>query len=141
METKMKKITPFLWFDTQAEEAMNLYVSIFKNSKIQTIAPGPDGYATSVSFQLEGQDFIALNAGPEYKFTEAVSFFVDCNTQQEVDELRAVEIGLIGRIGQREDRYQCSHGQRNRIEQRMKIGAPVDPVRALIHEQSDGEPQ
>jgi len=107
----MKKITPFLWFDTQAEEAMNLYVSIFKNSKIQTIAPGPDGYATSVSFQLEGQDFIALNAGPEYKFTEAVSFFVDCNTQQEVDELwekLTADGGEEGRCGWLKDRFGLS---------------------------------
>jgi predicted 3-demethylubiquinone-9 3-methyltransferase (glyoxalase superfamily) len=83
----MKKITPFLWFDTQAEEAMNLYVSIFKNSKVLGVTPGPNGIASSVSFELEGQEFMAFNAGPEFKFTEAISFFVDCKTQEEVDEL------------------------------------------------------
>lgn len=83
----MKKITPFLWFDNQAEEAMKFYVSIFKNSKILGVTPGPNGKATSVNFELEGQEFIALNAGPQYKFTEAISFLVDCKTQDEVDEL------------------------------------------------------
>lgn len=84
----MKKITPFLWFDTQAEEAMNFYVSVFKNSKVESVQrAGPDGPVISVSFQLEGQDFTAFNAGPEFKFTEAISFFVDCKTQAEVDEL------------------------------------------------------
>lgn len=83
----MKKITPFLWFDNQAEEAMNFYVSIFKNSKAHSVTPGPNGIAQSVKFELEGQDFIALNAGPQFKFNEAISFFVDCKTQQEVDEL------------------------------------------------------
>jgi predicted 3-demethylubiquinone-9 3-methyltransferase (glyoxalase superfamily) len=83
----MKKITPFLWFDTQAEEAMNFYISIFKNSKVLGVTPGPDGRAMSVSFELEGQEFIGLNAGPQFKFNEAISFFVDCETQEEVDEL------------------------------------------------------
>ena len=83
----MKKITPFLWFDTQAEEAMNFYISIFKNSKVLNIAPGQNGIASTVSFEIEGQEFIALNAGPHFKFNEAISFFVDCKTQEEVDEL------------------------------------------------------
>jgi predicted 3-demethylubiquinone-9 3-methyltransferase (glyoxalase superfamily) len=83
----MQKITPFLWFDTQAEEAMNFYISIFKNSKVLNIAPGQNGIASTVSFELEGQEFIALNAGPHFKFNEAISFFVDCKTQEEVDEL------------------------------------------------------
>jgi len=84
----MKKITPFLWFDTQAEQAMNFYVSIFKNSKVGSVQrAGPDGPVISVTFQLEGQDFMALNAGPQFKFTEAISFFVDCKTQEEVDGL------------------------------------------------------
>lgn len=81
----MKKITPFLWFDTQAEEAMNFYASIFKNSKVGDINRGPDGKVFSVNFQLEGQDFIALNAGPVFKFNESISFFVDCEDQSEVD--------------------------------------------------------
>jgi predicted 3-demethylubiquinone-9 3-methyltransferase (glyoxalase superfamily) len=83
----MKKITPFLWFDTQAEDAMNFYVSIFKNSKVLGVTPGPNGIASSASFELEGQEFMAFNAGPEFKFTEAISLFVDCKTQEEVDEL------------------------------------------------------
>jgi predicted 3-demethylubiquinone-9 3-methyltransferase (glyoxalase superfamily) len=81
----MKKITPFLWFDTQAEEAMNLYVSIFKNSKVHNISRGPDGKVFTVSFELNGQEFMGLNAGPQFKFNEAVSFFVDCEDQAEVD--------------------------------------------------------
>ena len=89
----MQKITPFLWFDDKAEEAANFYVSIFKNSKIGSIArygdagPGPKGSVMTVSFELEGQQFIALNGGPLYTFSPAISFFVDCKTQQEVDEL------------------------------------------------------
>jgi predicted 3-demethylubiquinone-9 3-methyltransferase (glyoxalase superfamily) len=88
-ETIMKKITPLLWFDNQAEEAMNFYISIFKNSKVLGVTPGPNGKAASVSFELEGQEFIGFNAGPEFKFNEAISFFVDCKTQAEVDELWA----------------------------------------------------
>jgi predicted 3-demethylubiquinone-9 3-methyltransferase (glyoxalase superfamily) len=83
----MKKITPFLWFDDQAEEAMNFYVSIFKNSRVLNISPGPNGKAFTVSFELDGQEFTALNGGPNFKFTEAISFFVSCETQAEVDEL------------------------------------------------------
>ena len=83
----MKKITPFLWFDGQAEEAMNFYVSIFKNSRVLNISPGPNGKAFTVSFELDGQEFTALNGGPNFKFTEAISFFVSCETQAEVDEL------------------------------------------------------
>jgi predicted 3-demethylubiquinone-9 3-methyltransferase (glyoxalase superfamily) len=83
----MKKITPFLWFDTQAEEAMNLYTSIFKNSKVLGVSRGPDGKAQSVNFELEGQEFIGFNAGPEFKFNESISFFVDCKDQAEVDDL------------------------------------------------------
>ncbi len=83
----MRKITPFLWFDTQAEEAMNFYVSLFKNSKVLGVTPGPNGIASSVSFELEGQELIGFNAGPEFKFNEAISLFVNCETQAEVDEL------------------------------------------------------
>ena len=85
----MKKITPFLWFDNQAEEAMNYYVSIFNNSKVIGVTPGPNGIAMSVTFELDGQEFMALNAGPQFRFNEAISFFVDCETQEEVDELWA----------------------------------------------------
>jgi len=89
----LQKITPFLWFDDKAEEAASFYVSVFKNSKIGSVArygdagPGPKGSVMTVSFQLEGQEFIALNGGPLYIFSPAISFFVDCKTQQEVDEL------------------------------------------------------
>ena len=87
----MPKITPFLWFDDQAEEAARFYVSIFKNSKIGDISryteagPGPAGSAMVVAFELDGQRFDALNGGPTFAFTEAVSFTVDCETQAEVD--------------------------------------------------------
>ena len=89
----MGKITPFLWYDNNAEEAVNHYTSIFKNSRVTNIArygeagPGPKGSVMTIAFQLEGQDFIALNGGPMFKFNEAISFSVDCKTQQEVDEL------------------------------------------------------
>ena len=82
----MNKITPFLWFDSQAEEAMNLYVSIFKNSKINNVSRGPDGKVFSISFNLNGQEFMGMNAGPHHQFNEAVSFYVDCKDQAEVDE-------------------------------------------------------
>ena len=106
----MKKITPFLWFDKQAEEAMNFYVSVFKNSKILSVSPGPNGTVTSASFQLEGQEFMALNAGPQFKFTEAISFFVDCKTQEEVDELweKLSEGGEKGRCGWLKDKFGLS---------------------------------
>jgi predicted 3-demethylubiquinone-9 3-methyltransferase (glyoxalase superfamily) len=88
----MQKITPFLWFDGNAEEAMNFYVSIFENSKVLTVTrygdpgPGPKGTVMTAKFQLEGQEFIALNGGSQFKFTEAISFLVNCETQREVDE-------------------------------------------------------
>ena len=85
----MSKITPFLWFDDQAEEAMRYYVSVFKNSKVLSVSPGPNGKASGVEFELEGQRLMAFNAGPEFKFNEAISLFVDCRTQDEVDELWA----------------------------------------------------
>jgi predicted 3-demethylubiquinone-9 3-methyltransferase (glyoxalase superfamily) len=88
----MPKITPFLWFNDQAEEAMNFYVSIFKNSKAGSVTrygdagPGPKGSVMTANFQLEGLDFTALNGGPQFPFTEAVSFVVHCETQQEIDD-------------------------------------------------------
>ena len=89
----MQKIVPFLWFNGQAEEAANFYISIFKNSKILNISrsgdagPGPKGSVMSATFELNGERFIALNGGPQFTFSPAVSFFVNCETQQEVDEL------------------------------------------------------
>lgn len=88
-----QKITPFLWFDTQAEEAMNFYVSVFKNSRVGSVTrygaagPGPEGSVMTCTFELEGQEFVALNGGPHYAFTPAISFVVNCSTQDEVDEL------------------------------------------------------
>jgi predicted 3-demethylubiquinone-9 3-methyltransferase (glyoxalase superfamily) len=86
-----QKITPFLWFDANAEEAVTFYTSIFKNSKIGNVTryekgtPGPEGSVMTVSFELDGQKFVALNGGPAFKFTEAVSFVVNCDSQQEID--------------------------------------------------------
>src|SRR6266581_7536828 len=88
-----QKITTFLWFDGNAEEAVNHYISIFKSSKILNVArygeagPGPKGSVMTVQFQLEGQEFYALNGGPHFKFTQAISLFVNCETQKEVDDL------------------------------------------------------
>ncbi len=112
----MQKITPFLWFDGKAEEAMNFYVSIFKNSRVVSVSrygeagPGPKGSVMSATFQLEGQDFYALNGGPKYKFTPAVSLFVSCETQEEVDELWAklCEGGAESRCGWLTDKYGLS---------------------------------
>jgi predicted 3-demethylubiquinone-9 3-methyltransferase (glyoxalase superfamily) len=87
----MPQITPFLWFDHQAEEAANFYVSVFKNSQIGAITrygdagPGPKGSVMTIDFELDGQRFIALNGGPHFKFTEAISFSIECHTQDEVD--------------------------------------------------------
>jgi predicted 3-demethylubiquinone-9 3-methyltransferase (glyoxalase superfamily) len=112
----MQKITPFLWFDNQAEEAMNFYVSIFKNSKAGRVTrygeagPGPKGTVMSATFQLDGQEFFALNGGPQFTFTPAISFFVNCETQQEVDELwdKLSVDGEKGRCGWLKDRYGLS---------------------------------
>ena len=95
MRVKRQRITPFLWFDTQAEEAVNFYVSIFENSRIESVARydeagaraagRPEGSVMTVAFELDGQEFVALNGGPVFKFTEAISFVVNCDTQEEVD--------------------------------------------------------
>ncbi len=88
----MQKITPFLWFDNQAEEAANFYVSIFKNSKLVSVSrygdtgPGPQGSVMVAKFELDGEEFMALNAGPQFKFTHAISFLVNCKNQEEVDD-------------------------------------------------------
>jgi predicted 3-demethylubiquinone-9 3-methyltransferase (glyoxalase superfamily) len=89
----MQKITPFLWFNNNLEEAMNLYVSLFKNSKIVSVdrsgdaGPGPKGTVMSATFELDGQQFLALNGGPHFTFTPAISMFVNCETQDEIDDL------------------------------------------------------
>ena len=109
----MQKITPFLWFDNNAEEAANFYVSVFKNSKVLNIArygevgPGPKGTVMTVEFELDGQEFVALNGGPQFKFTEAVSFVVNCDTQEEVDYYweRLSEGGEKSRCGWLRDKF------------------------------------
>ena len=116
----MQKITPCLWFDDKAEEAANFYVSIFKNSKVGRIARygeagaevsgRPKGTVMTVEFQLEGQEFLALNGGPIFKFTEAVSFVVNCETQQEIDEMweKLSKGGEKGQCGWLKDQYDLS---------------------------------
>jgi predicted 3-demethylubiquinone-9 3-methyltransferase (glyoxalase superfamily) len=110
----MQKITPFLWFDHQAEEAAKFYTSIFKNSKIKKITrytkvgPGPEGSVMTVVFTLNGQDFIALNGGPNFKFTEAISLVVNCETQAEVDRYwkkLTAGGGKTGACGWLQDKY------------------------------------
>jgi predicted 3-demethylubiquinone-9 3-methyltransferase (glyoxalase superfamily) len=110
MEPVMPKITPFLWFDTQAEEAMHLYTSIFKRSKVISVNRA-QGRVMSVQFELEGQQFMALNAGPMYKFSEAVSFFVGCEAQEEIDELWTkllADGGAPNRCGWLKDKFGLS---------------------------------
>jgi predicted 3-demethylubiquinone-9 3-methyltransferase (glyoxalase superfamily) len=112
----MQKISPFLWFDNQAEEAMKFYVSVFKNSKAGKVTrygdagPGPKGSVMTASFELEGQQFTALNGGPHFRFTEAISFVVNCETQEEVDELwdRLAEGGQTQQCGWLKDKFGLS---------------------------------
>jgi predicted 3-demethylubiquinone-9 3-methyltransferase (glyoxalase superfamily) len=115
-ESQMQKITPFLWFDNQAEQAAKFYVSVFPSSKIVSVSrygdagPGPKGTVMTVEFELQGQRFIALNGGPQFKFTEAISFSVDCKTQQEVDRYweKLSDGGEEGPCGWLKDRYGLS---------------------------------
>ena len=102
----MPTITPFLWFDSQAEEAMNYYLSIFKHSRVLSVNRA-DGKVLTVAFELEGQRFMALNGGPHFKFTEAISLFVNCETQEELDELweKLSQGGEKGRCGWLKDRF------------------------------------
>jgi len=113
----IQKITTFLWFNQEAEEAVNLYVSLFNDSKILSVSrygeagPGPKGSAMTVEFQLAGQKFIALNGGPHFKFTEAISLFVNCDSQEEVDTLWSrltANGGQESRCGWLKDRYGLS---------------------------------
>lgn len=126
----MQKIIPFLWFDGNAEEAMNFYVSIFKNSKIGTISrygdagPGPKGTVMTATFQIEGQDFYALNGGPQFKFSPAISFFVNCEAQQEVDE-------LWGKLSSGGEKMQCGW-------LRDKFGVTWQIVPTILGELLDG---
>jgi predicted 3-demethylubiquinone-9 3-methyltransferase (glyoxalase superfamily) len=112
----MQKITPFLWFDNQAEEAMNFYMSIFKNSKVGRVSrcgdagPGPKGSVMVANFELDGQAFMALNGGPHFKFSEAISLLVNCATQEEVDTLweKLSAGGAPGQCGWLKDKYGLS---------------------------------
>jgi predicted 3-demethylubiquinone-9 3-methyltransferase (glyoxalase superfamily) len=112
----MQKINPFLWFDGKAEEAMNFYVSVFKNAQVVSVTrngdggPGPKGTVMSATFELEGQRFLALNGGPQFSFSPAISFFVNCETQPEVDELweKLSEGGEKQRCGWLKDKYGLS---------------------------------
>ena len=112
----MQKITPFLWFDDKAEEAMNFYVSIFKHSKVGRVSrygeagPGSKGSVMSATFELDGQEFFALNGGPVFQFTPAISFFVNCETQAEVDEFweKLSAGGETNRCGWLRDKYGVS---------------------------------
>ncbi len=112
----MQKITPFLWFDSKAEEAMNFYVSVFEDSKVVSVTrygeagPGPKGSVMSAVFQLHGQDFFALNGGPRFTFTPAISFFVSCETQEEIDDLwtKLSAGGETEQCGWLKDRYGVS---------------------------------
>ncbi|MGV3630348.1 MAG: VOC family protein [Bacteroidota bacterium] len=104
------KITPFLWFDGNIEEAINFYTSVFKNTKVSSSRRGPDGKVFTATFEIEGQEFMALNGGPMYTFSPAVSFFVDCKTQKEVDELweQLSEGGEKQRCGWLKDKFGLS---------------------------------
>jgi predicted 3-demethylubiquinone-9 3-methyltransferase (glyoxalase superfamily) len=120
MKVAARKITPCLWFDTQAEEAAQFYVSIFKNSKInaisrypkagQEIHGKPPGSVMTVAFEIDGQVFVALNGGPQFKFNEAVSFQINCETQEEIDHFwnKLTENGQEGPCGWLKDRYGVS---------------------------------
>lgn len=139
----MQKITPFLWFDDQAEQAAKFYVSIFKRSKITRVTrsgpsgPGAKAAVMSVTFRLDGQELIALNGGPHFQFTPAISLFVDCKTQKEVDDLwrRLSQGGEKQRCGWLKDRYGLSWqiipsalGQLMQDENRQKAGAVMQAM-------------
>jgi predicted 3-demethylubiquinone-9 3-methyltransferase (glyoxalase superfamily) len=136
LEDSMQQITPFLWFDGNAEEAVNFYVSVFPNSKIKSTArygdagPGPKGSVMTMSFHLDGMDFVALNGGPNYKFTPAISFVANCETQEQVDHLwdSLVEGGKPMACGWLTDRFGLSW--QITPTALMKLLQDKDPARA-----------
>ena len=115
-DARAPTITPFLWFGTEAEEAVNLYISVFRNSRVLTIfrsgekGPDPQGRVLTITFELDGQRYTALNGGPRFKFTEAISVQVNCRTQEEVDEYwtKLSQDGEEGRCGWLKDKYGLS---------------------------------
>lgn len=132
----MQRITPFLWFDNNAEEAMNFYVSVFKNSRVNRVTrygeagPGPAGSVMTVEFELDGQEFVGLNGGPHFQFTEAVSFTVKCETQEEIDYYwdKLSEGGQKSRCGWLKDKFGLSW----QVEPRIlgDLMADKDPEKA-----------
>lgn len=106
----MQKITPFLWFDSQAEDAVKFYTSIFKDSEVISTMPGPGGSVMGVTFRINGQELIAFNGGPHFKLTEAISLFVNCETQEEIDDLweKLSEGGEKSRCGWLKDQFGLS---------------------------------
>src|SRR5436190_1427712 len=147
----MQKITPFLWYDTEAEEAAAFYTSVFPRSRILetthygAAGPGTEGAVMTVSFELDGQRFIALNGGPEFTFNEAISFQIDCETQQEVDALWGTlsEGGEEGPCGWLKDRFGVSWqvvprvlfkllADRDRAGARSRTWSPASGARARI---------
>ena len=149
----MQTITPFLWFNDNAEEAMNFYASIFKNSKIGNISrfpaegPNADGKVITASFELEGQEFMALNGGPHYSFTPAISLFVNCKTQQEVDDLwdKLVEGGKPMQCGWLTDKFGISWqiipsalGEMLQDDDREKAGRVMQAMMQMVKIDVDG---
>ena len=141
----MQKITPFLWFDDKAEEAVNFYTSIFKNSKVVSVvrydeegakAAGRQmGSVMTIAFVLEGQEFVALNGGPHFKFTEAISFVVNCETQQEVDEFwnKLSEGGEEGRCGWLKDKYGLSWQVVPEVLPRLLQNKDAEKAKRVMH--------
>lgn len=117
MSKNKKKITPYLWFDNQAEEAMNFYLGVFRNSKVVDLmrfgsgGPGPEGSLMSAKFELEGQEFMILNGGPQFAFSEATSFYIECESQKEIDDFwdkLTAGGGEPGRCGWLKDKFGVS---------------------------------
>src|SRR6188508_1581351 len=135
-QSNKQKITPFLWFDTNAEEAINYYTSIFKNSKIGNVmrwpkgGPGPEGALLTADFTLDGQVFTAINGGPQFKFNESISFVVDCDGQDEVDYYwnKLVEGGEESQCGWLKDRFGLSW--QVTPDRLFELQSDPDPARA-----------
>ena len=141
----MQKITPFLWFEDQAEEAVNFYTSVFKNSKVGNItrydeevakaSRKPEGSVMTIEFQLEGQDFVALNGGPQFKFSEAISFSVNCKSQEEVDEFweKLSEGGEEGPCGWLKDKYGVSWQVVPTVLTEMLLDKDAEKAKRVTH--------